>query len=76
MMKHLVAALLACATFGCAADGTPSRGEGSYRTGSRLPSYDPASTAATREVSGDDWNDARRTGGMQGTTREPGPLGR
>jgi len=68
---HLRVLLMACvagAAFGCATDDGPaqsqdaaaSRPEGTYRTGSRLPSYDPPGTAASREVSRDDWNDGRR----------------
>ena len=69
---HLRVLLMACvagAAFGCATDSDQpagasvppaSRPEGSYRTGSRLPSYDPPGTAASREVSRDDWNDGRR----------------
>ena len=73
-LRLLLIACLACSTSGCATDGqdqtasaqAPARQEGTYRTGSRLPSYDPPGTAASREVSRDDWNDDRRTGGMQG----------
>jgi len=78
---HLRVLLMACvagAAFGCATDSDQpagdsvppaSRPEGSYRTGSRLPSYDPPGTAASREVSRDDWIDDRRTGGNQGSAR-------
>jgi hypothetical protein len=70
-VKYLLVACLACSAFGCASDnpptGTPaassSRGDGSYRTGSRLPSYDPPGTAASREISSDDWQDGRRNQG-------------
>lgn len=73
-LRLLLIACLAGASFGCATDNNqpaaasqPSaRSEGTYRTGSRLPSYDPPGTAASREVSRDDWVDERRTGGMQG----------
>jgi hypothetical protein len=77
-MRYLALALLACSAFGCATDsgqdqGTAaqpaSRSDGAYRTGSRLPSYDPPGTAASREVSRDDWIDERRTGGNQGSAR-------
>ena len=76
-MKVLAVACLAGAAFGCATDNAPadtaapssSRGDGAYRTGSRLPSYDPPGTSASREVSRDDWVDERRTGGNQGFGR-------
>jgi hypothetical protein len=77
-MRHLAIVLLACSAVGCATDNPPSgasqpssssRGPGDYRTGSRLPSYDPPGTAASREVSRDDWVDDRRTGGNQGSAR-------
>jgi hypothetical protein len=67
-LRLLLIAGLACSAFGCASDNPQSDGaapsqerpEGSYRTGSRLPSYDAPGTAASREVSRDDWNDGRR----------------
>jgi hypothetical protein len=75
-LRLLVVASLVCAAYGCATDNQsgssssePSARDGSYRTGSRLPSYDPPGTAASREVSADDWNDARRTGGNQGPVK-------
>ena len=78
-MKYLMLVCLTGALFGCATDdnqpagasqpSSSSRGDGAYRTGSRLPSYDPPGTAASREISPDDWNDSRRTGGNQGNTR-------
>lgn len=73
-VRLLLIACLAGSAFGCATDNTqgstsaqPSRNEGTYRTGSRLPSYDPPGTAASRDISADDWNDARRTGGNTGS---------
>ena len=76
-LRLLLIACLAAALSGCATDNSPagaapqssSRGPGDYRTGSRLPSYDPPGTAASREVSRDDWVDERRTGGNQGSAR-------
>jgi len=77
-MRYLAIILLACSAAGCATDNdqpagasapSSSRPEGTYRTGSRLPSYDPPGTAASREVSRDDWIDDRRTGGNQGSAR-------
>jgi hypothetical protein len=74
-LRLLIVASLACSAFGCATDNSPdaaqapSARDGTYRTGSRLPSYDPPGTAASREVSRDDWNDERRTGGNQGSAR-------
>ena len=78
-LRLLLIACLACSAYACATDDQPagaaqpqsssSRGDGTYRTGSRLPSYDPPGTAASREISADDWNDARRTGGNQGNVR-------
>jgi hypothetical protein len=76
-LRLLLTACLACAAYGCATDNQPagtsqpsaSRGAGDYRTGSRLPSYDPPGTAASREISADDWNDARRTGGNTGSAK-------
>jgi hypothetical protein len=67
-VKYLLAICLAASAFGCATDNPPagasapasSRDSGTYRTGSRLPSYDPPGTAASREVSADDWQDGRR----------------
>jgi hypothetical protein len=78
MMRYLAIVLLAGSAFGCATDDPPagasqqpssSRSDGTYRTGSRLPSYDAPGTAASREVSRDDWIDERRTGGNQGSAR-------
>lgn len=73
MVVCLVAALSGCATDNGqpsgAAQPSASRGEGTYRTGSRLPSYDAPGTAASREVSRDDWIDERRTGGNHGSFR-------
>ena len=75
-LRVLMIVCLAGSAFGCATDNSPagaapqsSRSPGDYRTGSRLPSYDPPGTAASREVSRDDWLDDRRTGGNTGTTR-------
>jgi hypothetical protein len=76
-LRLLFVTCLACAAYGCATENEPagvaqpsaSRNDGAYRTGSRLPSYDPPGTAASREISADDWNDARRTGGNQGSAR-------
>jgi hypothetical protein len=77
-LRLLSIACLAAALCGCATDDQPSgaasqpsssRSDGAYRTGSRLPSYDPPGTAASREISAEDWNDARRTGGNQGSAR-------
>jgi hypothetical protein len=72
-LRLLLVACVACAAYGCATENQPGGAEsardGSYRTGSRLPSYDPPGTAASREVSAEDWNDARRTGGNQGPVR-------
>jgi hypothetical protein len=64
-LRLLLIACLACGAWGCATDNQPSqpsssRGSGDYRTGSRLPTYDPPGTAASREVSRDDWQDGRR----------------
>jgi hypothetical protein len=67
-LRVLLIACLAGSGFGCASDNpqgdaatqAPSRPDGAYRTGSRLPSYDPPGTAASREVSRDDWVDGRR----------------
>jgi hypothetical protein len=68
-LRLLLIACLAGSAFGCATDHEPagaaapqssSRDSGTYRTGSRLPSYDPPGTAASREISADDWNDGRR----------------
>jgi hypothetical protein len=76
-LRLLLIACLAGSAFGCATDNSPagaaapssSRDSGTYRTGSRLPSYDPPGTAASREVSAEDWNDARRGGGNTGSVK-------
>ena len=74
-MKYLMIACLAGALSGCATDNsqpaesTSSRGQGSYQTGSRLPTYEPAGNSSAREISKDDWVDERRTGGNMGNTR-------
>ena len=67
-LRLLLLACLALAANGCATDNqtaqpSSSRGPGDYRTGSRLPSYDPPGTSASRDVNADDWNDARRGAG-------------
>jgi hypothetical protein len=75
--RLLIITCLGLALCGCATDNQPSGAApqssssrtGDYRTGSRLPSYDPPGTAASREVSRDDWIDERRTGGNQGSVR-------
>jgi hypothetical protein len=76
-MKYLTLICLALALSGCATDNArpgdaseqASRGTADYRTGSRLPTYEPAGASSAREVSKDDWNDDRRLGGNMGNTR-------
>jgi len=64
----LLAAVLCTASFGCA---TPDSGAaadesrssaGTYRTGSRLPSYDSDGSSSTGAVSKDDYTDQMNRG--------------
>jgi len=70
MQLHLlIAACMAASAAGCATDNAQPAGQAQvrsdadYRTGSRLPTYEPAGTSSVKEVSRDDWNDERRAGG-------------
>ena len=76
----LIAAVLCGATYGCAtpeeakgqASATESpapQREGSYRTGSRLPSYDSEGSSSTGAQSKDDFTDQMNRGT---TGRSPG----
>ncbi len=63
--RFLIATCLACSAFGCAVDpaqqeAAATRSTPDYRTGSRLPTYEPASTSSAKEVTKDDWIDERR----------------
>jgi hypothetical protein len=63
----LIGAALCGATYGCATPEQPaqagaqatqqSSSSGTYRTGSRLPSYDSDGSSSTGAVSKDDFND-------------------
>jgi len=80
----LIAAALCGVSYGCAtpdepaakataaaapAEAAPVRNGGSYRTGSRLPSYDSDGSSSTGSVSKDDFNDQMNRS-MSG--RQPG----
>jgi hypothetical protein len=67
----LIAAALCGATYGCATDDQPaasgaqsqaSNNSGTYRTGSRLPSYDSDGSSSTGAQSKDDFMDAMNRG--------------
>lgn len=75
--RLLISACILCgATYGCAtpegqqqAAADDDNTTNTYRTGSRLPTYDRAGESGVRGVTRDDWIDERRKGGNQGFSR-------